>query len=96
LHRYYLSSTPLMPERFAHAVHALWSIDNGVHWVLATAFDEDRVRTRTDHGAENLAIIGKLTLDAPTRARPDIFIRRKRQRCGWSDAFARSIIGQMP
>jgi len=29
------------------------------------------------------------------RARPDISVRRKRKRSGWSNDFARSILGQM-
>ena len=68
---------------------------HGVHWVLDTAFGEDRARLRKDRGAESLAIIRKLALNALKCARPDISIRRKRKRSGWSDAFARSILGQV-
>lgn len=93
--RYYLSSAALAPERFAAAVRAHWTIENGAHWVLDTVFDEDRARNRKDHGAENLAVIRKLALNVLKRARRDISIRRTRKRSGWSDAFARSIIGQM-
>lgn len=93
--RYYLSSARLTPERFAEVARAHWSIENSLHWVLDTAFDEDRARTRKDHGAQNLAIIRKLALNVLKTARPDLSIRRKRNRAGWSDAFARSIIGQM-
>jgi len=50
---------------------------------------------RKDGGAENLAIIRKLALNVLKRARPEISIRRKLKRSGWSDAFARSILGQM-
>ena len=63
--------------------------------MLDVDFDEDRARNRKDHGPENLAIIRKLALNVLRRARPDISIRRKRKRSGWSDAFARTIIGQM-
>jgi hypothetical protein len=59
------------------------------------AFDEDRSRARKDHAAKNLAIIRKLALNILKTARPDISIRRKRKRSGWSEAFARTIIGQM-
>jgi predicted transposase YbfD/YdcC len=93
--RYYLSSAPLTAARFAEAARAHWSIENRLHWVLDTAFDEDRARNRKDHGAENLAILRKLALNVLRRARPDISIRRKRKRCGWSDAFAASVLGQM-
>ncbi|MEN3164188.1 ISAs1 family transposase, partial [Tistrella mobilis] len=65
------------------------------HWVLDTTFREDEARARKDHGPENLAIIRKLALNVLKTARPSISIRRKRKRSGWSDAFARSVIGQM-
>lgn len=93
--RYYLASAALTPERFAAAVRAHWRIENSLHWVLDTTFDEDRARTRKDHGPENLAILRKLALNLLRTARPDISIRRKRKRSGWSDEFARSILGRM-
>lgn len=93
--RYYLSSAKLSAQSFARAVRAHWGIENGLHWVLDVTFDEDRARNRKDHGPENLTVIRKLALNVLRRARPDISIRRKRKRSGWSDAFARSILGQM-
>lgn len=91
-----LSSRPLTAERFAEAARAHWRIENGVHGVLDTAFDEDRARKRKDYSAENLAVIRKRALNVFKRARPDMSISRKRKRSGWSDAFARSILGQVP
>lgn len=93
--RYYLSSASLTPKRFAEAVRAHRAIENSLHWVLDTAFDEDRARSRKDHGAQNLATLRKLALNVLRTARPGLSIRRKRNRAGWSDAFARSIIAQM-
>jgi predicted transposase YbfD/YdcC len=93
--RFYVSSAHLDAAAFASAVRAHWLIENGLHWVLDTAFDEDRARNRKDHGPENLAIVRKLALNLLRAARPDISIRRKRKRSGWSDAFALSILGQM-
>ncbi|GJE02532.1 ISAs1 family transposase [Methylobacterium isbiliense] len=93
--RYYLSSARLSAAAFAKAVRGHWAIENGLHWVLDTAFREDDARARKNHAPENLAIIRKLALNVLRAARPDISIRRKRKRAGWSDAFARSVIGQM-
>ena len=93
--RYYLSSAVLSAQRFAEAARAHWHIENAQHWVLDTSFDEDRARNRRDHGPENLAILRRLALNVLRSARPDISIRRKRKRSGWSDDFARSILGQM-
>ncbi len=93
--RYYLSSARLSPERFAETVRAHWAIENSLHWVLDVTFDEDRARNRNDNGPENLAILRKLTLNLLRTARPNLSIRRKRKRSGWSDAFAKSVIAQM-
>ena len=60
---YHLSSARLSAPAIARAVRAHWSIENGLHWVLDMAFDEDRSRARKDHAAENLAIIRKLALN---------------------------------
>ena len=93
--RYYLSSACLTPEAFAKAVRAHWAIENSLHWVLEVTFDEDRARNRKDNGPENLATLRKLTLNLLRKACPKLPISRKRKRAGWSDDFARSILGQM-
>ena len=95
LRRFYLSSARMDAARFAATVRAHWRIENSLHWVLDVGFDEDRARTRRDHGPENLTTLRKLALNVLQSARPDISIRRKRERSGWSDEFARSILGQM-
>ena len=93
--RFYLSSARLTPEAVARAVRAHWAIENSLHWVLDVTFDEDRARNRRDNGPENLAILRRLTLNLLNKARPKMSAARKRKRSGWSDAFARTIIGQM-
>ena len=92
---YHLSSRPLGAEDYLKAARAHWAVENGLHWVLDVTFDEDRARNRKDHGPENLATLRKLALNLINRARPDVSVRRKRKRSGWSDEFARSILGQM-
>lgn len=93
--RYYLSSARLTPESFARAVRSHWAIENSLHWVLDVTFDEDAARNRADNGPENLAILRRLTLNLLQKARPKIPISRKRKRSGWSDSFAKTVIGQM-
>jgi predicted transposase YbfD/YdcC len=92
---YHVSSRALTPTDYLEAARAHWSVENGLHWVLDVTFDEDRARNRTGHGPENLATLRKLALNTLNRARPDISVRRKRKRSGWSDDFARTIIAQM-
>lgn len=92
---YHLASRLLGAEEYLNAARAHWSVENGLHWVLDVTFDEDRARNRKDHGPENLATLRKLALNVLNRARPDLSVRRKRKRSGWSDDFARSILAQM-
>jgi len=82
-------------ERFAAAVRAHWRSENSLHWVLDVGFDEDRARNRRHNGPENLTTLRKLALNLLRAARPDLSSRRKRKRCGWSDDFAKTILGQM-
>lgn len=93
--RYYISSARLSPRAFAKAVRSHWAIENSLHWVLDVTFDEDAARNRADNGPENLAILRRLTLNLLRTARPKLGVSRKRKRAGWSDDFAKTIIGQM-
>jgi predicted transposase YbfD/YdcC len=92
---YHVSSRALAAQDYLAAARAHWSVENGLHWVLDVVFDEDRARNRKDHGPENLATLRKLALNILNQARTGISVRRKRKRSGWSNDFARSIIGQM-
>lgn len=92
---YHIASRALSAADYLAAARAHWSVENGLHWVLDVVFDEDRARNRKDHGPENLATLRKLALNILNRARRNISVRRKRKRSGWSDEFARSILGQM-
>lgn len=92
---YHISSRPLIAQAYLDAARAHWSVENGLHWVLDVVFDEDHARNRKDHGPENLATLRKLALNVLNRARPGISVRRKRKRSGWSNDFARSVLGQM-
>lgn len=92
---FHISSRPLGAEDYLNAARAHWRVENSLHWVLDVTFDEDRARNRKDHGPENLATLRKLALNVLQRARPAISIRRKRKRSGWSNDFAKSILGQM-
>jgi predicted transposase YbfD/YdcC len=92
---YHVSSRRLGAADYLAAARAHWSVENGLHWVLDVVFDEDRARNRKDNAPENLATLRKLALNILNTARPAISIRRKRKRSGWSNEFARSIIGQM-
>jgi len=51
-------------------VRAHWTIENNQHWLLDVALAEDRVQTRNDNTAENLAVLRRLALNR-LRADPE-------------------------
>jgi predicted transposase YbfD/YdcC len=61
--RYCMSSLPCKSgEQFAGLIRNHWSIENGQHWTLDMAFNEDQSRVRKDHGDQNLAVLRRIAL----------------------------------
>src|ERR1700722_18362689 len=60
--RYYIGSKPGKAKEYARYIRGHWGIENRLHWVLDMVFDEDRNRTRKDHGPENLALLRRLAI----------------------------------
>lgn len=86
--RYFISSLPAKVKRLAGAVRQHWGIENGLHWVLDVAFNEDRMRQRDRNGIENLALLNRL---AVSLLRQDKTIKAgvkcKRKTAGWDDDY---------
>jgi predicted transposase YbfD/YdcC len=86
--RYYLSSLPARARRLANAVRQHWGIENGLHWVLDVAFQEDRLRLRDRNAIENIALYNRL---AVSLLRQDntfkAGVKCKRKTAGWDDNY---------
>ena len=86
--RYFISSLPAKAKRLAGAIRQHWSIENGLHWVLDVAFNEDRMRQRDRNGIENLALLNRL---AVSMLRQDKTVKAgvkcKRKTAGWNDDY---------
>ncbi len=93
--RYYLSSLPPDPAKFARAVRAHWSIENQLHWVMDVQFGEDQSRARTGHAAENLATLRRLALNLLKRdTTKKRGIRGKQKNAGWDHAYLLHLLRQ--
>jgi predicted transposase YbfD/YdcC len=92
--RYYLLSRAFTPERFGALVRAHWDIENGLHWVLDVVLDEDRARSRKDHGPENLALLRRLALNLARLEPSKGSLRGKLKRAGWDNQFLARMLAQ--
>jgi predicted transposase YbfD/YdcC len=91
--RYYMSSTLLSAEQFEAAVRAHWGIENSCHWVLDMAFSEDDCRIRTGDGAENFAILRRISLNLLTQDKSTkTSMNIKRQKAGWSTRYLETVL----
>lgn len=91
--QYFVSSLPPDPERIGKAIRAHWDIENGLHWLLDVAFDDDDRRVRNAKSAENLAIIARMAFTLvkrdPTRKRG---VATSRKKAGWDTDYLAHVL----
>jgi predicted transposase YbfD/YdcC len=77
---YYWSSHVVDAQAFAAMIRAHWGIENTLHWCLDVGFREDESTIRTDHAAENVALLRKIAMNlAKGETSRKIGIRAKRR-----------------
>lgn len=91
--RYYLSSRRMDAKAFLKAKRSHWGIENGLHWVLDIAFDEDHCRVRKDHAPENFAILRHLALNMlKQETTVKAGIHAKRMKAGWDETYLLKVL----
>lgn len=86
--RYFISSLPAKVKRLASAVRQHWGIENGLHWVLDVAFNEDQMRQRDRNGIENLALLNRLAVSLLRQDKTvKAGVKCKRKTAGWDDNY---------
>lgn len=95
--RYYISSiNSNEAEQFGEAIRAHWGVENGLHWTLDMAFDEDRCRIRKGHADENMSMFRHLALDLlKAEKTAKVGIKIKRQMAGWDNDYLLKILGEI-
>jgi predicted transposase YbfD/YdcC len=91
--RFYLSSLPANARRLLRATRAHWGIENGLHWVLDVAFDEDGCRVRKEHAPENLSTLRHIALNLlrqETTAK--LGVKNRRLKAGWDLAYLEKLL----
>ncbi len=91
--RYYIASVAPQAARLLEAVRGHWGIENQVHWVLDVTFGEDGSRIRKDHGAANMALLRRLTLNLIRQETTlKSSLKQKRKRAGWDNGYLENVL----
>ena len=86
--RFLSSSLPCNAPRLLRAVRAHWGIENGLHWVLDTAFDEDQSRIRKGNAQANFVTLRHIAVNLLKRDNTiKAGIQAKRMRAAWDKSF---------
>jgi predicted transposase YbfD/YdcC len=91
--RFYISSLQADAKRILRATRQHWGIENGLHWILDIAFNEDRSRVRKDHAPANLAVLRHMAvnlLKQETSAKGGI--KAKRLQAGWNEDYLLKVL----
>ena len=89
---YYLTSLPPRASLLLGCIRAHWGIENSFHWVLDAIFHEDHSRTRTGDGAENLALLRRITLNLLKRHPGKGTLKGKRYRAALNEDFLLELL----
>jgi predicted transposase YbfD/YdcC len=90
--RFFLSSLVASAQKHAHVIRSHWSVENSLHWVLDVTFNEDASRVRLGHGAENLGLLRRLSVNLLKREPSKMSLKMKRYRASMDDNFMRKIL----
>lgn len=91
--RYFITSLAAQAQKILFAARNHWGIENGLHWVLDIAFNEDQSRVRQGHAAENLAVIRHLVLNLLSQERSlKVGKKNKRLRCAWDVDYREKVL----
>ncbi len=91
--RYFISSLPADAKTILKAQRSHWKIENQLHWVLDIAFREDESRVRSDHAAENLAVLRHIALNLLKNEKTmQGSLRAKRLQAGWNNDYLLTVL----
>lgn len=94
--RYHLASIT-GAKRVLIAVRSHWGIENGLHWRLDIAFDEDHCRVRKGHGPENFSILRHIALNLLKHEKTSKHsIKTKRMQAAWDNTYLIQVLAGFP
>jgi len=90
--RYHIASI-IGAQKVLSAARSHWGIENGLHWTLDLAFDEDRCRVRKDNGPANFAVLRHIALNLLKQEKTSKrSIKGKRLLAGWKEDYLLKVL----
>ena len=89
---YYITSHAPKPKLLGRCIRAQWSIENQLHHCLDVTFAEDRRRIRSDHGAQNFALVTRYALSMLKREPTKMSVAMKRRRAAWGRSYLLDVL----
>lgn len=91
--RYYLMSLAGDARAFGAAVRSHWDVENGLHWVLDIAFQEDASRMRKDHSQRNFVVLRHMALTLLKQENTATCgIKARPLKAGWSHDYLAKVL----
>ena len=92
--RYFISSHGDKDAVFiAHAIRSHWHVENKLHWQLDISFNEDSLRLRSGHAAQNIALMNKLALNLLKNEKSTkVGVKSKRLKAGWDNGYMMKVL----
>jgi predicted transposase YbfD/YdcC len=92
--RYFISSHSNKDAEFiAHAIRSHWHVENKLHWQLDISFNEDSLKLRSGHAAQNIALMNKLALNLLKNEKSTkVGLKSKRLKAGWDNNYMMKVL----
>lgn len=92
-YRHFIASIGPDAKEFERAVRGHWGVENKVHWVLDVTYNEDGSRIRKDYGAENMALLRRLTMNLLRKDDTKYMsLKKKRLNCMIDEEYLKYIL----
>ena len=94
--RFYIASREKNAKFMLRSTRGHWGIENGLHWILDVAFDEDRSRIRSGNAPQNMAVLRHMALNLLKSERSvKVGIKVKRFKCALDESYLLKVLHRL-